>query len=212
MRHSIREFYSDHNTAPIDKDRGPFKTMASGKRWYYLNPKTDDIDWWDVSNGLAATPRFDGQTRGEVKLSVAQHLFNCALMAQKWVDEKNINPVLVKHVFLHDFHEAYTGDISKPIKSILNREGLVTNLEQRIDKTIYDALELDAPDQQMQCLVKSIDDRMLATEWLWLMPGNPLEHGITARPFKIEIEPWIFIKARAMFVAMFNQLFVDIPQ
>lgn len=209
MKHSLQEFYTDQATTPIDTDRGPFKTMASGKRWYYLDPKTEDIDWWDISNGLAATPRFDGQTRGDVKLSVAQHLFNCVMAAPQYMQEYGTDPELLRYVFLHDFHEAYTGDISKPIKSILDQKGLVTELEKRTDKAIFEALEMDAPDDVMSAHIKSIDERMLATEWLWLMPDHPRDHGIDFEPFNMEIQPWIFIKARAMFVSMFNQLFVE---
>lgn len=181
-------------------DHEPFKVMQSGKRWYLLNPRVEDVDWWDISNGLSSTFRFDGQTQ----LTVAQHLVNCAIVAAELKTDLPILP----YAFLHDAHEAYTGDISKPMKNILNHDGLVSEVERRADKVIYQSLELTMPDSETLQLVKEIDGRMLATEWLWLMPGHPSDHGIMDEPFTMEIKQLPPHEARAHFVSMFNQIFV----
>lgn len=82
----------------------------TGKLIELGQPDPERIDLRDVSHALARVTRFTGH--GDRSLSVAQH--SCIV--------HDLAPVECKRwALLHDAAEAYTGDISSPVKEVLRR-------------------------------------------------------------------------------------------
>lgn len=88
-----------------------------------------DIDILDIAHALSRIGRFNGHTRWPWSYSVAQH--SCQV-ARRLPDD------LALEGLLHDAAEAYTGDISRPVKQLLEllAPGLWKSIETRIEQAI----------------------------------------------------------------------------
>ena len=125
---------------------------VSGIYFDYLNPTVDMIRFEDIAFGLANECRFARQSK--IFYSVAEHSMECAHLA--WI--KGLRFETVQSVFAHDFHEAYTGDIPKPLKILLGPA--LKEIEQRIDRLIEERFGVDLSDP----LIKQIDQTILISE------------------------------------------------
>jgi 5'-deoxynucleotidase YfbR-like HD superfamily hydrolase len=109
---------------------------------------------------------------------------------------------------LHDASEAFLGDLSSPLKSLLPayRE-LQTGMEGRIAGQFGLAYPYPA-------IVKTADLVAMATEKRDLMPVTGTDNweildGIVCLPYTIE--PWQPKEAAARFLKLYNELTDDIP-
>lgn len=116
------------------------------------NPRVEDIDGVDIAHALSLINRFTGHTT--VAWSVAQHSVVGSILAEVLHPEVKWLP----HAFtLHDATEAYLGDVSSPLKSLLPE---YRELEDKHRKTIEMAFAVSLGSQWE----KTIDLRMLSTE------------------------------------------------
>jgi hypothetical protein len=99
----------------------PWLVSASGKCISVEHPTVNDIDLFDVANGLAAEQRYGNR----LPTNVAHHSCMVAELASFWaVTQKDlIYPVLPEQIALvalfHDASEAYLGDVISPVKKFL---------------------------------------------------------------------------------------------
>jgi len=119
----------------------------SGRRFYPLDPRPDEIDPADIAHALSLLCRYGGHV--DRFYSVAEH---CVLMSE-WVEPANALAAL-----LHDATEAYVCDVPRPLKRQLPG---YREIEHRVWIAISArfGITLDVPDQ-----VKEADDRILLTE------------------------------------------------
>ena len=98
----------------------------------------EGIDLQDIHYKLSRTLRFSGYNR--VDFSVLDHLYFCL-----WLAERDNQTDEVKlAVFIHDFAEAYVGDIIKPLKRMMKERGLdIGEIEDRIIEKILEKENLD---------------------------------------------------------------------
>jgi len=108
--------------------------LKSGAWVDILNLSPEDIIISDVAHGLGNTGRFSGQTSRFY--SVAEHSVLCAALMSNSTDD----PDLLKAALLHDFHEAYLGDIPTPIKKIMT--GL-DEIAERMDQAVGERFGID---------------------------------------------------------------------
>lgn len=102
---------------------------VSGRTIDFANPDPFQIALSDIAHGLSKEQRFGNQLAEE--WSVAQHsLLVCYLVN---------DPKLKIYALLHDAHEAYTGDISTPLKRMLgnhdDRSGVYA-VQDALDRAI----------------------------------------------------------------------------
>ncbi|MGD9552538.1 MAG: hypothetical protein AB7V60_05500 [Candidatus Caldatribacteriota bacterium] len=142
---------------------GDWIETYTGKKFWPLDPRPEEVCIEDIAHGLSNICRFNGQTRHFY--SVAQHSINCTLLAER----KGYGDRLQMLMLLHDAAEAYISDIAKPIKPFLTD---FKEIENRIQKVIYTALNIMPPDELEERLIKDIDTIMLVTEGKALMPFN----------------------------------------
>jgi uncharacterized protein len=94
-----------------------WQRMLSGRRLDLLDPSPLDIEIEDIAHGLARVARWNGQTKGDHALSVAQH---CVLVEQIAF---HLNGNLDRHerlaTLLHDAPEYVIGDMISPFKAAL---------------------------------------------------------------------------------------------
>ena len=133
------------------------------------NIQETDIDLRDITWSLAGQNRW--AAHGSAPFFVSDHsLYVYSLM----VKDAAGTPVSRFRGLTHDFHEAYTSDIPAPIKAVFRKfgfEGVLNQIENRIDKAIQQSLGIPAEDED---LIHKYDLLARSNEFSWLFNGKPL--------------------------------------
>ena len=146
---------------------------ASGLYFDLADPRPHKVRFRDIAQGLEALPRWTGHTNGT--WSVADHsVLTWRLLL---ADEPDASIERQLHVLLHDAHEAYIGDASTPLKTLIPA---FRSLAAHIQRAILAYFRLPPPDEETRTAVKVADARALEIEWRHFMHG-------TGRPIKAHI-------------------------
>jgi hypothetical protein len=87
--------------------KGDWIQTFTGRRFWPMDPRLDDIDIEDIAHALAMKCRFSGHT--DLFYSVAEH----SILVSRAVKEHKLAALL------HDASEAYLTDVPRPIKPYL---------------------------------------------------------------------------------------------
>ena len=167
---------------------------ASGKSFDFLDLESNEVDIKDIAAHLSKTCRYAGAVQG-LPYSVAQH---CVLVSQQVVSYYQF-PAL-----MHDAAEAYTGDVTRPLKQVLGPA--FKELEQRIEQLLARRFGFQYPFPEA---VKEVDRRLLATEARDLMaPSARVWESLDGvKPFAFPIRAWGWEIAQEQFLQRFQQLY-----
>lgn len=161
----------------------------TGRQFWPLAPRAEDVDLEDIAHALAHLCRFAGHCR--VFYSVAQHSVHVS---------ERVHSRYALEGLLHDAAEAYLCDVARPIKPALAgyeaaESQLMAVIRARFGLT---GLELGG--------VQVADRRMLCTERRDLMHPNhwPVD---PASCYPEPIVPWTPAEAKARFLARFEELY-----
>ncbi|MDY6765306.1 MAG: hypothetical protein SV377_06455, partial [Halobacteria archaeon] len=124
-------------------------------RFYPLDPRPEDIRLEDVAQGLAHTCRYTGQC--DFFYSVALHSIHVSTELSRLGHGENVQ----LYGLLHDAPEAYLSDIARPVKENLPD---YREMENRIQKTVWEAFEIGEPSHDEWKAVKRADERLLNYE------------------------------------------------
>lgn len=173
-------------------ERGWNQSTASGVPFWVGDPRPEDIRIADIAQQLSRICRFGGALRQDIEIyTVAQH---CCLVSD------NCPPEFRLEGLLHDAHEAYIGDLVKPIK--LQVPAWKT-LEKRVETAVR--LRFGLP-EKTSLQVKEQDVRAVVTEHrdvqtiTGLVDWGPLDE---VQPWPDVIEPWGVFRARREFLSRF---------
>lgn len=120
--------------------KGDWFVTYTGRRFFPLDPRVEDVDIRDIAHALALQTRWMGHCK--TFYSIASHSLACARVA-----EKNNEPAVVVHwALMHDAAEAYVGDIVRPIKQYLCRPACAENFNDAVDPQV--GLYLEDPDEK----------------------------------------------------------------
>ena len=147
------------------------------------------VNFHDIAHSLALQCRFNGHC--DTFYSVAQHSMGMARMMPR---EHAI------YGLLHDAHEAYLGDIIRPVSNLMRREmGFdLSSLKHEIDCAVWEAANLVPPSDELEAEIKRLDAVMLATEHRDLInDGQKWNYGMDVKPRTHEIIPLSWRGARA---------------
>lgn len=93
-----------------------WKRVASGKYVDLNNLKPEDIDLYDIEVALNNIIRFTGHHKDTKPLTVAQHsVLVCELSRMYEPDDGELH----RAALIHDFAEAYIGDVATPVKKAM---------------------------------------------------------------------------------------------
>jgi len=145
----------------------------SGKWFYPLDPKPEDIDPIDICHALSNQCRFTGHTRSFY--SVAEH--SCRV-------HDILSPENRKWGLLHDATEAYLVDLPRPLKA-MEELNIFSEVEDKIMKAICEKFNLNS---KMPREVKAADNILLYTEIRDLMMFQPSYNGF--QTLDQTIFPW----------------------
>lgn len=160
----------------------PWIITYTGKKFVLEAVTPDMIDIVDIAHALARLPHWNGHTYGEYAFSVAQHSIMVAWLM------RGIAPM---HGLLHDAEEAYLGDITRPLKSIIIREwpefdGLIF----AIRSAIYTKYVGEPPSAAIAEYLGDADNLMLCLEADTIVNTLALEkHGWPRPEITIDLRP-----------------------
>lgn len=163
----------------------------SGKVIVLTDPDPMLLNLEDIAHHLSMLCRFNGACTEFY--SVAEHSVRVSTACPSELAEWGL---------MHDAHEAYLGDPSRPLARALGpgfafwdelRKLFMTRIRQRFGLGLQDPA------------VKLADDTLLATERRDLMVQTPLDWELPP-PLPEKIEPWDIVRAREMFIVRFHEL------
>lgn len=167
----------------------------SGKVVNLLDPQPDQIDILDIALALSRQARFNGMTSHYY--SVAQH---SVLAAQLGKDHG-----CALELLLHDAAEAYTGDIVKPLKNLL--EPNISKIEKSIEAVIQSKFGVDFIKHKAK--IKEIDGYLLEVEHRILQTNdNSMELYLYSEMAsgRTNAMYWTPDQAERLFIQVFNKL------
>jgi len=179
----------------MSADRGNYIVTFTGRAFYPMDPRPEEISIYDIAHALAHTCRFGGHVREFY--SVAQHAVLCSYL---------VPLEFALQALHHDDTEAYCGDMVRPLKSMLPAYQAV---EAKIWCAVADKFKLPLA---LNPLVKNADHIMLRSEQRDLMHESPIDgerfgYGDDETPrLSQTIAPWNAKLAREGFMRRHKEL------
>lgn len=168
--------------------------MHSGHTFDLAEPERGPILAEDIAHHLAQICRFNGATRGIY--TVAQHSVHVSEIVPEQYQLAGL---------LHDAAEAYTGDITSPMKELLGQT--YRNVYRRIEAAIAARFRIP-PAYIHSDIIKYADMVLLATEKEQLLPKSdvpwPCLDGI--EPMNVQLPVWPPGQAKMEFLQRLTKL------
>lgn len=175
----------------MEERHGGFITTYTGKTFYPLDPRPEDIDINDVIHGLSHQCRFAGHST--TFYSVGQHSVLVSLMCLQ--DDALWG-------LLHDAAEAYLIDVPSPLKKMPEFEAY-RKAEKKLMEVICDVFGLPHDEPKS---VKDADKRMFVTEARDLTMTSGRSWATSAEPYEFHIQPWTPEYTRAKYLSRLHEL------
>lgn len=157
------------------------------------NPQEKDIKWNMIAQSLSRQTRFNGLNGDIGGYSIAQH---CVMGADALMEEQG-DTYLAAHFLLHDAHETFIGDITRPVENyfgpVFSKQANI--LKTKWDEKIYSVASLVPPSEfNRKDLVTEMDNRMLAYEFHCFFPNLvkqiPEMTNMVPPKIKSVLKPW----------------------
>lgn len=190
---------------------GDWIQTYTGRKFWPLSPRGNDVDIMDIAHALAMKCRFTGHCRSFY--SVAQH----SVLVSYVVAQMGGSAEAQLYGLLHDAAEAYLPDIAQPIKGAFAIWAPVTlegdrswlkfkEVESLIIGAVYNAIGLPAPGVEAFEVVKRADVVMLMTEARDLMGEPPEAWQIEPEFMAEQVDPLPSELAKSRFLSRFSTL------
>lgn len=179
---------------------------ASGRKFWPLDPRPEEIDIADIAHALANICRFNGHCRPFY--SVAEHSVRVSQQAElrargKGLDLKGAREMALWGL-LHDASEAYLCDLTRPMKGSWQLGRTYAGFEAGLTQTIAERFGLPG---RIPMDVHWADEILLATEFRDLMPGCEMPERVRqVAPLPNRILPVPSLEAGHLFVSAFTRL------
>ena len=170
--------------------RGDWMQTFTGKAFWPLDPRADEIDPVDIAHALSMLCRYGGHVKRFY--SVAEH---CVLMSHA------VSPENALAALLHDATEAYMVDLPRPVKRHLPDYAVY---EDALAVVIAERFGTSAT---MPAEVKEADNRILLNERDALMATPPRPWGLDGlEPLPVQIHAWQPFYANAIYLDRLRDL------
>lgn len=162
---------------------------ASGRKFWPLDPRPEEIFIEDIAHALARICRFNGHTRHFY--SVAEHSVRVMDQVRERAMGNKLDAPRVQALslwgLLHDASEAYICDLTRPMKGSWQLGRIYSGFEAGLMNVICERFGLPT---KMPNEVRWADEIQLATEFRDLMPDCSLpEHLQRVAPLAEKIVP-----------------------
>lgn len=167
----------------------------TGKQFFFLRPRIEDIDVVDVAAALGKLCRYGGHTLRFY--SVAEH----SVLLARWLEAQGEDPLTVFSGLMHDATEGYLVDVPRPIKHVLKD---YKRIEDGLAMAIHDRFGVFYP---LPRIVHEADSRILVDERAQVMSDSGNSWGTDAlEPLGVTIQFWGPDEAPQRFLAEFARL------
>jgi len=174
-------------------DPGWIQTYT-GRAFFPLDPRLEDIDIADIAYGLAGEMRFGNHAKQ--RYTVAQH---SVLVSEQVPVQYALRGLL------HDASEAYLGDIPRPLKVLDLFKGY-REVEGVLEERIFTRFNVDPHDWEGKDAVKIADVLLLGVEvrdlmqplvraedWMWCLAGTANSNLRITDVWSMEEAEWRFL-------------------
>lgn len=169
--------------------RGDWMQTATGKQFWPLDPRAEEVDILDIAAHLSKICRYNGAC--DWHYSVAQH--------SVYVSHQ-VPPEHALAGLLHDAPEAYCCDIHRPVKVHLTDYA-------RIESGIWLAIaQRFGLDPLLPECVHEADNAVLLAEKAQIMRPAPAPWSVPGEPAPIKVSIWTPDQAREAFLSRFALL------
>jgi hypothetical protein len=171
-----------------------FIETYTGRAFYPLNPRQEDISIIDIAHGLSLQCRYGGQITDFY--SVAEHSVLLAMYAEQ---ELHANVIDCLQILMHDAPEAFMTDIPRPVKQYMPE---YRKWDHGIDEAIRTWLSLEGvkrPDFQDE-----IDSRIIVDERAQLKSDSGLDWGHNLKALDLEMQKWAPRRAEIEFLMRYT--------
>lgn len=169
---------------------GDWMVTATGRQYWPLDPRPEDVCITDIATSLSKMCRFGGHCGGHY--SVAEH----SVLVSYVVPIKD-----ALHGLMHDATEAYCMDIPRPLKVALG--AVYANLEHSAWLAIAERFDLAV---QLPPSVKAADNAVLMAERDALFPSDYPKWSVNVEPAPVRVMGLDWPLARQAFLQRFNEL------
>lgn len=146
---------------------GTWLQTYTGKAFWPLDPRPEDICIEDIAYSLAGYRRFGAHAKP--RITVGQHSLHVSNLS---------DPQDALAGLLHDASEAYLGDMTRPVK-MLEAMAPYRKIEKRVQEAIFERFGLEPV---LPPSVRRADEIALATEKRDCMSEAPHDWELTAEP------------------------------
>ena len=194
MQEAIDKFYEQHPELNSDSynEKNSWIQTFTGKKFFPLAPRIEDIDIIDIAHALSMICRYTGHASRF--FSVAEHSVLVSYLGPE------------KYGLLHDSSEAMLTDLPSPIKRMPEFE-FYRKLESNLQTLIYKKFGLLDPEPPE---LKKADLIMLSTEAHNLLDPLHPEWKTVYKPMPIQIKGLSPPEAEKLFLDRFYELFENI--
>lgn len=188
--------------------RGDWIQTYSGRQFFPLSPRPEDIDLEDVAHALAYQTRYTGHA--PEAYTIAQHSVLVSARAAELVQKRNGTVDEVRSAalwgLLHDASEAYIVDVPRPIKPML------TNYRELEEKVMQAVAARFALPSTVLPEVKLADNDALVTEAHFFFPEakRPAPWSVVGEVFASEFFVWSHAEAVEYFLDRADDLGLDV--
>lgn len=169
---------------------GDFMQTATGRKFWPMDPRADEVFIEDIAHSLAMQCRYAGHCLRYY--TVAEH----SVLIARYLRSEGVDVALF--ALLHDASEAYLVDVPRPVKPYL--EGYKA-AEAKVMAAVCDRFGLP---HEMPAKVHEADERIIADELVNLVPMD--WHGKHRNPLGVKLQYWSPDEAKAEFLATFEAL------
>lgn len=173
--------------------KGDWMQTFTGRRFWPMDPRPEDVDIRDIAHALALQCRYGGHCLRFY--SVAEH---CVLLSKAATPENGL------WLLLHDGCEAYVSDMVRPLKRSMPEFRAV---EERVAWAVYEAFGLgDVPFEPSE--VKALDNRIVMDERAQIMcpTGDDWNYGGATEPLGVTLQCWSPERAEREYLGAFYVL------
>lgn len=167
---------------------GEWIQTYTGRQFWPLDPRPEDVDIEDIAQALSMLCRFGGHCSrfysvAEHSIYVSQHCPDHALWG-----------------LLHDASEAYTVDIPRPFKRLMPH---YREIERGVQRAICEAFGL--PVEEPEAVIRA-DRALLMDERLALMKASDRAWSTDTAPLGVTIGGYQPTTAKVVFLEAFERL------
>lgn len=175
--------------------KGDYILTFTGRHFWPLDPRSEEVDIRDIAHSLALQCRFTGHTREFY--SVAEHSVRVSLELPQEYALLGL---------LHDASETYLTDLPKPLKRCPEFSEY-EQIEWDLLDCIFATFGLDIEDPALRPGFQKADAILLATEFRDLMPAGGTDRSLVGvEPLPDRIIPWAWDMAELQFLQRFEEL------